>query len=455
MSQYIPPFRPCAENACSASKRRRPHEAAFFVAMYMISFATGGLRPCLESFGADQFDDDHTEERKQKMSFFNWWSAVLCCGLTLGVSLIVYVEDNVGWGVAAVILTSVVATCIAIFVLGKPYFRYRAPNGSPLTPMLRVLVAAVSKRSLPQPNNPHQLYQGPAPHEAPNRVLPHTDKLRCLDKAAIVEGESMDHNPWRLATVTQVEESKLVLNVIPIWLTTLMFGVCLAQSTTFFVKQGLTMQRKLTAHFTIPPASMATITALSNIITIILYDRILVPYLRHAKQNERGISILTRIGIGMVFSMASMVIAAVLERKRLGSLPHHEMSILWLAPQFFMVGIADGFTLVGLQEYFYDQVPDGMRSLGIAFFLSVIGTSNFLSSLLITAVEHVTRKGTGGLGWFSEDLNKGHLDYFYWLLAGMSGVNLCVYVYVASRYSYKRVDRIRMEHGVHGQRRDF
>jgi peptide/histidine transporter 3/4 len=115
------------------------------------------------------------------------------------------------------------------------------------------------------------------------------------------------------------------------------------------------------------------------------------------------------------------------------------MGAFWLAPQSIILGIADGFTLVGLQEYFYDQVPDSMRSLGISFYLSVIGGGNFLSSFLITVVDHVTEKL--GRSWFVEDVNMCRLDNFYWLLAAMSGLNLCVYVKLAMKYTYKKVQR--------------
>ena len=93
----------------------------FFVALYFISLGTGGHRPCLESFGADQFDDDHLEERK-KMSYFNWWNYALYCGLLLGVTVIVYVQDKVSWGVADLILTIVMAVTILTFYMGKIYY---------------------------------------------------------------------------------------------------------------------------------------------------------------------------------------------------------------------------------------------------------------------------------------------------------------------------------------------
>jgi len=141
------------------------------------------------------------------------------------------------------------------------------------------------------------------------------------------------------------------------------------------------------------------------------------------------------------------VIAASVERKRLGAVENApkngalSMSVFWLAPQYLIIGFGDGFALVGLQEYFYDQVPDSMRSLGIALYLSVIGASNFLSSWLITAVDRVTRTG-GSHGWFGKDLNSSRLDKFYWLLAAISAVNMFFYVFLARRYTYKNVQRV-------------
>lgn len=452
MSQFIPSLKPCDVEGCE--KARKIHEVAFFLAMYSISLGTGGHKPCLQSFGADQFDDDHAEERKKKLSFFNWWNIALCCGLFLGVTVIVYIEDNVSWGVAILILTITMAVTVATFYLGKPYYRYRLPEGSGLTPMLQVLVAAIRKRKLPSPSNPALLYEVPS-YKIQGRLLGHTDRLTFLDKAAVLEEEEitneMKHNPWRLATVTKVEEMKLVLSIIPIWLTSLPFGLCVVQTATFFVKQGATLNRKIGHNFEIPPASIYSLSAVGMITSVVIYDKILVPFLRRATGNERGISILKRIGSGMIFSVVTMSVAALVERKRqkiaeedidvLDGEKNVElpMSVFWLAPQFLILGLGDGFTLVGLQEFFYDQVPDSMRSLGMAFFLSVLGAGNFLSSFLITAVDHITEKD--GKGWIGKDLNSSRLDKFYWLLAAINSVNIFAYVFFARRYTYKNVQR--------------
>ncbi|XP_068669433.1 protein NRT1/ PTR FAMILY 5.6-like [Aristolochia californica] len=450
MSQYVPSLKSCKTDACA--EPRKAHEIVFFVAMYMISIATGVHKTSLESFGADQFDENHIEERKKKMSFFNWWNSALCLGLLLAVTFLVYIQDYVSWGVSDIIILSVMTISFGIFLGGIPHYRHSVPKGSPLTPLAQVLVAAFAKRSLSYPASPDQLYELSESQRGDPRTLCHTNNLRFLDKAAIIESQDVEtqiievKNPWRLATVTQVEETKLVLNVIPIWLSTLLFGVVNAQGTSFFIKQGSFMDRKLTDDFTMPAASMYSFTAVAMILTIAVYDKVVIPRLRRLKNNERGLNILQRVGIGLGVSILLMISAALVERKRLNFIDPQQprggpsLSVFWLTPQFIFLGIGDAFALVGLQEYFYDQVPDTMRSLGMALYLSVIGVGSFLTNLLITIIDRVTEKFSSS-SWFSRDLNKSRLDNFYWLIAVLSGINLCVYVILAKRYSYKNIQK--------------
>ena len=246
--------------------------------------------------------------------------------------------------------------------------------------------------------------------------------------------------PWRLATVTRVEETKLILNVVPIWLTSLMIGVCIANGSTLFVKQAAAMNLKINNNFKIPPASMASVSSISIIISVPIYDRIIVPNLRKVTGNERGISILRRIGIGLAFSVIVMVAAALVENMRLRMSGHENlMSVMWLIPQYLILGIGNSFYSIGLQEYFYDQVPDSMRSLGMALYLSVLGVGFFLSSFLIIIVDHVT--GKNGKGWIAKDVNSSRLDKFYWMLAVISALNLCLFLFLAKRFTYKTARR--------------
>lgn len=245
----------------------------------------------------------------------------------------------------------------------------------------------------------------------------------------------------------RIEGAMEVLRLLPIWASCLVYAIVFAQSPTFFTKQGVTLNRSLGSSFQIPPAAIQSFITLTIILLIPIYDHILVPFARAITGKPSGITMLQRIGVGILLSILSMVVAALVEMKRLQIALDHglidkpdatiPMSIWWLVPQYVLFGIADVFTIVGIQEFFYDQISRELKSIGISLYLGVLGAGNFLSSLLILVIEKTTG-GDGQDNWFSNNLNRAHLDYFYWVLAGLSVMGALVYLYFARSYIYVR-----------------
>jgi peptide/histidine transporter 3/4 len=93
-------------------------------------------------------------------------------------------------------------------------------------------------------------------------------------------------------------------------------------------------------------------------------------------------------------------------------------------------------------EFFYGQAPDAMRSLCSALSLTTNALGSYVSTLLVTIVTKVTTRN-GSLGWIPDNMNRGHLDYFYWLLTFLSMINFIVYLWIAKRYTYKKVTHLR------------
>ncbi|KAJ4974047.1 hypothetical protein NE237_007221 [Protea cynaroides] len=252
-------------------------------------------------------------------------------------------------------------------------------------------------------------------------------------------------NPWRLCSVTQVEELKSILRLLPIWATGIIFATVYAQMSTLFVLQGDTMNLHMGPHFKIPSASLSIFGTISVLIWVPIYDCIIVPYVRKFTGHKHGFTQLQRMGIGLFISILSMVAATILEALRLRMVRRHNyyeckhipMSVFWQIPQYFLVGCSEVFTFIGQLEFFYEQAPDSMRSLCSALSLTAVALGNFLSTLLVNTVTSITTRN-GNVGWIPNNLNYGHIDYFYLLLAIMSGVNLGVYILVARWYTYKK-----------------
>ncbi|KAJ7287881.1 hypothetical protein O6H91_04G140400 [Diphasiastrum complanatum] len=444
----------CIPTGSPCPKPRAQQVGFFYFSLYLISLGTGGLKPNLEALGADQFDEQNPAEKLAKTSFFNWWYFGLVIGGTVSSTVIVYIQDNVGWGWGFGVPTVAIAVAFASFCIGTPVYRHKPPSGSALTSVAQVLVASARKWNISVPADKDELYELENKNAAQargRRRLLHTDEFLFLDKAAAVrlhEDAGADtYNPWRLCTVTQVEEVKLVLRVMPIWTTSLVYGIINAQTGTFFIKQGATLDNRMGPHFKLPPASMQNVLGIVILVFLPMYDRFLVPFLRRFSRNARGISLLQRLGIGLFFSLTSMVAAALTESKRLKVARQHglldkpfsklPMSIFQLSPQYALFGFADVFFIVGLQEFFYDQMPDTMRSMALALYLSTIGVGSFLSSLCITVVNKLSDHGNH-TGWISSNLNKSHLDFFYWFLVVLSFINLGLFFLFSRWYKYKQ-----------------
>ena len=275
-----------------------------------------------------------------------------------------------------------------------------------------------------------------------------------MDKAAIIDDRdksSAEHNEWRLCTVNEVEQVKLLMRLLPIWISCTIFTIVIAQLGTFYTAQAGTLNRTIgSTKFKIPTASFQVIPGLTILTVIPFYERAIIPTAKRLTKHPSGITMLQRIGFGIFFSILTMIVAALVESKRISVAKHQglmdlpdsnvPMSAWWLVPQYVLMGVADMLTIVGLQELFYDQVPDEMRSLGAAAYLSILGVGSFMSSALISVVKMVTARR--GDEWLKgKILNKMHLDDFYWLLACLSGFGLVMFVVLAKGFVYKKLQR--------------
>ncbi|XP_051142074.1 protein NRT1/ PTR FAMILY 7.1-like isoform X2 [Andrographis paniculata] len=347
-------------------------------------------------------------------------------------------SDTGKWTLGFWLATGSAVLALIAFLLGSSRYRYVEASGNPIPRVMQVFVAAFRKWNVTRMEG-ESLYEVEGFESAiqGSRKINHSDEFAFLDKAAVVtEEDRFPPNPWRLCTITQVEEVKCLFRMLPIWLCTITYSLVFSQMASVFVEQGDVMNSDV-GKFHIPAASMSAFDICSVLIFTGIYRQIITPIAKRLTGNPRGLTELQRMGIGIIISMHAMVAAGVTEMERLKrvipGVRVSPMSIFWQIPQYVLVGASEVFMYVGQLEFFNGQAPDGIKSFGSSLCMASISLGNFVSSMLVNVVMRIT---TGGnrLGWIPENLNLGHMDRFYFLIAALTAVDFVVYVFAARWY---------------------
>ncbi|KAK8928346.1 putative nitrite transporter [Platanthera zijinensis] len=456
ISSILPTLRPpaCLPQSASCQEASTWQQAFFYVSLLLTAIGSGGIRPCVVPFGAEQLEQDGPsppqkpdgKQPKQQWSFFNLYFFCVGLAIMLAFTVVVYVQDNVGWGVGFGIPTITMFIAVIVFTSGYPLYIKRKPGGSPLTRVAQVVVAAARKRKLPAFTDGSLLYHDKDydAHISTAGCLAHTKQFKFLDRAAIVvDGDMSDSGqprPWHLATVHRIEELKSIIRILPIWSTVILISTAASNNYTFAIVQAKTMDCHVAGSFKIPPATLSIFSSAAMLLTIAFYDRVLVPIARRLTGRPEGISHLRRVGIGLAISILSNVAAALVESRRRADSAHGQLSVFWLVPQYVVHGMADGFASVGLLEFLYDQSPESMRSTATALFWLSISAGQYGGTVLVSMVSKFTRSsGTQG-SWLQDNINEGRLDCFYWLVAGLQLFNFAYFLFCAKFYVFKRLE---------------
>uniref|UniRef100_A0ACD5U3Y4 Uncharacterized protein n=1 Tax=Avena sativa TaxID=4498 RepID=A0ACD5U3Y4_AVESA len=424
--------------------------AVLYLSLLFTALGSGGIRPCVVAFGADQFGVGGRRPGEHKWSFFNFYFFTMGLAVLLALTVVVYIQENVGWGWGFGIPAIAMFVSVLSFVVGYPLYVRVKPGGSPFVRLIQVVVAAIRKRKEAVPEDAAMLYQNKeldAPIAVDGRLL-HTNQLRFLDRAAIVkttdavDSGAAEPNPWRLSTVHRVEELKSIVRMLPLWAASITLIAAASHNFTFAIQQSRTMERRLTSRFEIPPASMIIFTTLTMLVSLSLYDRVFVPVARRYTGRQSGISYFQRMGAGLAVSVLGVLAGALVERRRRAVAAEHGLldspgatvpiSVFWLVPQYALHGVSDALSTVAHMEFLYDQSPESMRSSAAALFWVAGSLGNYLGTVLVMVVQ----SASGG-EWLQDNINRGRLDYYYWLVTFLMLLNLVYYIVCFHFYTLK------------------
>ncbi|KAM1140164.1 hypothetical protein ACFX19_040962 [Malus domestica] len=405
LSTYIFLLKPkgCGDEKSPCGDHSTFEIGLFYISIYLIALGNGGYQPTIATFGADQFDEEDPNEGHSKISFFSFFYLALNLGSLFSNTILGYFEDKGIWTLGFWVSTGSAVMALVLFLCGTPMYRHFKPQGNPLSRFCRVVVAATRKWKDEMTPSGEDLYEGEDQNKCSqneSRKIVHTHGFKFLDKAAIITPKEMNQ-----------------------------------------MEQGAAMKTTISS-FHIPPASMSSFDILSVAAFIFIYRRVLDPLV--SRLMKKGLTELQRMGIGLVIAILAMISAGVVELFRLKYAVKDcntdcetpsSLSIFWQVPQYVLVGASEVFMYVGQLEFFNGQAPDGLKSFGSALCMTSISLGNYVSSLLVTVVMKISTRDDMP-GWIPGNLNKGHLERFYFLLAALTTADLLVYVLCAKWYKY-------------------
>ncbi|KAL3510415.1 hypothetical protein ACH5RR_029816 [Cinchona calisaya] len=319
------------------------------------------------------------------------------------------------------------------FVQGThSYKEENKPQGSPVTNVFRVFVAS-TRKMFEDPKQYSELYEKQQP-DIPK--LPHTKGLRFLDKAAIplsTEIEEPEKYRWRLCSRTEVEETKIIVRMIPIWITLVICGLVSSIGNTYFVEQANHMNYKV-GKLKFPNSIILVLYEIAKSSYKLIYTAT-QKYLEKSGKKKCAPSI--GIALATVFSVLSCITASKIETHRINVIRSHDlldkpddkipMSAFALLPQYFLLAGLDSFYENSVSPFLNDQSPPSMKRYLVYLNPGLSGLGVVGSVLSVYIVGKISERG-GKQNWFQYTLNQSHLDNYYKVLAVLSAANFVWFV---------------------------
>ena len=468
-----------------------------YLAMYVIALGSGGIKPNASTMGADQFDLRHSRDRAEAPKFFAFFYFSINLGALLSYTVVSYIAQygiaslggkNYGFLCAVSLQTFVLASGILVFVSGSSFYVKKQPTESMIGTSLGIFCQALYR---PRPAQvTRQLssatvkYTRLSPSEV---VFEDPPQYHWLDKAMHAHGGSYPHN-----TVLSL---KLMLKLTPFLVTFVCYWAVYSQTKTSFQLQSCQCNLHL-GDFEVPVSSLNIFNNITILLFVPLFDRFVYPFLArrdiHLSMRRKmligfAFALLAMLTSGVVEvfrlqlappaggylsparnnispcrnidnynpykyqeyyegltsakpSNCRIVISSAcpslpdsdslpLECIQCDDIPQMSgLSVFAQIPQFVLIGVSEIFASITSLEFFFSQAPLQMRSVSQALNLLTSALGSWLTIPLTLIVN------LGAHKWITTDIDTGHLDWYFFLLACLQGGVIVFYLAITSGF---------------------
>ncbi|CAI9166980.1 unnamed protein product [Rangifer tarandus platyrhynchus] len=421
----------CPSPGCQHPSRATYCAPTIYAVLLLLALAASSVRSNLTSFGADQVMDlgRHASRR-----FFNWFYWSINVGAMLSLLVVAFIQQNISFLLGYCIIMGCVGLAFFIFLFATPSFIIKPPTGSQVSSMLKLALQNCCPR----------LWHRRSSRDPPSAQL-------------LPDQRSRQPGPSRQEDIANFQ---VLVKILPIMVTLVPYWMVYFQMQSTYVLQGLHLQipnifpnyptnrsedlRVQSSVYKIPEAWLLLANVVVLLILVPVKDHLLDPLLLRCKLLP---SALQKMALGMFFGFTSVIVAGILEMKRLEYINHNQtvsqqigrdtyyaapLSIWWQTPQYMLIGISEIFASIAGLEFAYSEAPRSMQGAMMGIFFCLSGVGSLLGSSLVGLLSL-----PGGWLYSPEDngnINKYRMDLYFFLLAGIQAAAAVLFIMITGRY---------------------
>ncbi|MFT7807877.1 solute carrier family 15 member 2-like isoform X1 [Arapaima gigas] len=256
------------------------HIALSMTGLILIAFGTGGIKPCVSAFGGDQFEEEHTEERRK---FFSIFYMAINAGSVLSTVITPLLRGDVQcfggdcYALAFGVPAALMMVALVVFIAGSVLYRKTPPEGNILLDVCKCVGFALRNRWQNSTREPRRRHW--------------------LDWA-------QEKYSKRL-----IYEIKMVLRVLVLFIPLPMFWALFDQQGSRWTLQATRMNMDF-GSFVVKPDQMQMLNALLILVFVPIFEMILYPLVGFCKINFTP---LKKMAVGMVLAALAFVAATAVE----------------------------------------------------------------------------------------------------------------------------------------------
>lgn len=375
-----------------------------FIGLFLIAIGTGGIKPCVVSFGGDQFK--LPEQKIEMGSFFAMFYASINMGSLVSTFLTPYLREvecmgqnscySLAFGVPAALMLS----AIICFFCGKNKYTVTKPETNVIVESFKCIKHAIARRKF-------------------NKKEDHW----------------LDASSDRFTPVF-ISNLKAVLRVGFLFLPYPMFWALYDQQGSRWTLQA-TKMNGVTFGFTILPDQMQVVNPILILILIPLFDRVVYPLLAKCGLLTTP---LQRIVTGGFLVCAAFLMSAAVEIN-IDRSPEKSVHLFWLLPQYITISTAEILFSITSLEFAYSQAPSSMKAFTQALYCLTTAFGNLIDIAVVAIM--------ASLQWTQVTE--------FLLFAGLMAICMFILALMARQYTY--VDCGEEEEQLHldqrGQGKDY